>query len=176
VAAFPCQGDDHGLAVALVGRPRVTRDVDAVAIIDEGRWPRFLQAGADFSFVPRIPELLEFARRNRVLLLRHEKSGVEIDISLAGVPFELEAIARAKKTKVGRLKLPVATPEDLIVMKAIAHRPNDLTDIHSLLDVHPNLDVAHIRKWVDEFAQVLEMPELYEDIDRLIEEQRRSTR
>lgn len=30
-----------GLAVALHGRPRVTRDVDAVILLDEARWPGF---------------------------------------------------------------------------------------------------------------------------------------
>src|SRR5207302_717635 len=99
-------------------------------------------------------DVLEFARKNRVLLLVHEKTSVEVDISLGGILFEEQAIARSQITKVGKLKLPLATPEDLIVMKAIAHRPNDLLDIHGLFDVYPDLDVKHIRKWVDELAQM----------------------
>ena len=161
-----------GLAVALLGRPRVTRDVDAVILLDESRWAEFLDKGEQFSFFPRLPDILEFAKQNRVLLLVHENSGVEVDISLGGILFEEEAINRANKTKVGKINLPVSTPEDLIVMKAIAHREKDLFDIEGLFDVYPNLDLKHIRKWVDELAQVLEMPELYEDLDRLIVKRR----
>ena len=65
---------------------------------------------------------------------------------MGGIPFEIQAIARAKETKVGKINLPLASPEDLIVMKAIAHRPNDIIDIHGLFDVHPDLDMDHIRK------------------------------
>jgi hypothetical protein len=157
-----------GLAVALLGRPRATKDVDAVILLEENRWADFLKAGADFSFETRIPNAQEFARQNRVLLLVHQNSGIEVDISLGGIPFEIQAIARAKATKVGKLILPLATPEDLIVMKAIAHRSNDLFDIEGLFAVHANLDIEHIRRWVDKLAQELEFPELYESLDRMI--------
>jgi hypothetical protein len=37
-----------GLAIALLGRPRVTRDIDALVLLPEDRWPAFLAAGSEF--------------------------------------------------------------------------------------------------------------------------------
>jgi hypothetical protein len=52
-------------------------------------------------------------------------------------------------------------------MKAIAHRPKDLIDIQTVIDAHPDLDVHRIRHWVISFADVLETPSLWTDIEEL---------
>ena len=57
------------------------------------------------------------------------------------------------------------TPEDLIIMKAIAHRPKDLEDIRSIIDKHPVLDNDRIKQWVKSFADILETPSLWTDIE-----------
>ncbi|MEW6027901.1 MAG: hypothetical protein AB1554_00305 [Chloroflexota bacterium] len=49
-------------------------------------------------------------------------------------------------------------------MKAVAHRPKDLLDIQAIAENHPDLDVARIKNWVKQFADVLEMPSLWDDI------------
>lgn len=49
-------------------------------------------------------------------------------------------------------------------MKAIAHRPKDLLDIQSIIEAHPDLDSGRVEAIVREFAQLLEQPELWEDI------------
>jgi Nucleotidyltransferase of unknown function (DUF6036) len=75
-------------------------------------------------------------------------------------------------TKFGRLTVQststlavrLPSPEDLIIMKAVAHRPKDLEDIRTVVDKNPKLDVTRIEKWVKQFAEVLEMPELWDDI------------
>ena len=54
--------------------------------------------------------------------------------------------------------------EDLIIFKAVAHRPKDLMDIQALIESHLDLDRERVRRWVREFAQALEMPELWDDI------------
>ena len=53
-------------------------------------------------------------------------------------------------------------------MKAIAHRPQDIADIYAILNVVENLDLARVRYWVKEFADVLEMPELLEDLEKML--------
>jgi hypothetical protein len=52
-------------------------------------------------------------------------------------------------------------------MKAIAHRPKDLIDIQSIIDAHPGLDIDRIQHWVKSFADVLEVPELWIDIEAM---------
>lgn len=45
-------------------------------------------------------------------------------------------------------------------MKAVAHRPRDLSDIESLLDAHPKADTRRILRWLREFSVALEKPEI----------------
>ena len=157
-----------GVAVSLLAQPRATQDIDIVIWLDQERWESFLRTGENFGFEPRISDALDFAGKSRVLLLRHRKSGVSIDLSCGALPFELEMIERAGVLNIGELGLKVPTPEDLIVTKAIAQRPKDIADIESLLNIYQNLDIIYIRRWVEEFALVLEMPELSENLERLL--------
>lgn len=63
-----------GVAASLLSRPRVTRDIDALVVLDESEWAVFLTKGKMFGFVPRLFDALTFARQARVLLVRHEAS------------------------------------------------------------------------------------------------------
>jgi len=157
-----------GIAASLLGRPRATRDIDVVVWIAPDRWKSFLKAGRDHGFFPRLRKVLDFAKENRVLLLRHRPSGIDIDISLGALPFEEEAIRRAVKKRIKGVRVSLPTPEDLIIMKAVAHRPRDVADIESILDANPDLDTKRIRRWVKEFAGALEMPELLDDLEKII--------
>ena len=158
-----------GLAVALLGRPRVTRDVDAMVLLAEKLWKPFLNAGKQFGFVPRLPEALAFAHEARVLLLRHEPSGIDIDIALGCLPFEVEAVERAQMVEVAGTSVPLPTLEDLVIMKAVAHRERDLLDIDGLLAANPRINRTRVRKWVSEFAKALESPELLDDLNLRLE-------
>lgn len=154
-----------GVAVAILGRPRATRDIDALLWLDEKQWLGFLQAGQQFGFVARLPDPLAFAREARMLLVTHVRSAVDIDMSLGSLAFERQAVERRIEMKVAQLKLPLATPEDLIVMKAVAQRPRDLADIDGLIDAHPKLDRRRIRKHLRDFAGQLDAPEMFEDLE-----------
>ena len=157
-----------GVAASLLGRPRLTRDIDAVVLLDSKRWEKFLTVGQQFGFEPRIQDPLIFARKNRILLVNHKPTGIDVDISLGALPFEEEAIERAVSSEVAGVNIPLPTPEDLIIMKAVAHRPIDMIDIQAVLDVHPDLDLHRIRRWVKEFSEVLEMPEILNDLERIL--------
>jgi len=56
----------------------------------------------------------------------------------------------------------------VVIIGGVAHRPKDLIDIESLVDVNPNLDIKRIKYWVNEFALVLKMPEISNDILKII--------
>lgn len=99
-----------GVAVSLLAHPRTTQDIDAVIWLDEQQWEELLRAGEAYGFVPRLSDALLFARRSRVLLLRHQTSGVSIDISCGALEFEREMIERATTIEIGKLHLKVPTP------------------------------------------------------------------
>ncbi len=152
-------------AVGMVSQARLTRDVDALVILDPDRWPAFFDHAARLGFVARISDCLKFARKSRVLLLRHEPTGVDVDISLGALPFEEETIGRATRIDVAGVPIPVASPEDLMVMKAVAGRSKDYADIGLILEANPRVDLGRVRHWVSQFAEVLEMPEIVERLE-----------
>ena len=155
-----------GVAAGLHGRPRLTKDVDAVVFSDDAA--ALVASAGSYGFATRIDDALDFSRRTRVLLLRHH-SGVDVDISLGALSFEAEIVDRAQVIDIGGLAIRIATPEDLIIMKALARRPEDIADIGGIIDVQHQLDVDRIRFWVREFSSVLEMPEIFEDLERLLQ-------
>lgn len=157
-----------GVAASLLGRPRVTRDIDALVVLDETDWARFLAAGKQFGFVPRRPDAIDFARQARVLLVQHAPSGIDVDIVFGALPFEEEAVANAISVDVAGIRLSLPTPEDLVIMKAVAHRPRDLGDIEAVLDTHPELDAQRVRRWVREFSMALGMPDLLTDLEKML--------
>lgn len=133
-----------GIAVALMGHPRETEDVDAVVLLGSRSLDSFAALASEAGLAPRVPDHVVFARRTKVLLLRHKASGVNVDLSVGALPFEEEMIARARRVTVHGMVIPAATPEDLAIMKIVASRPKDLADIDGLLTVNPRMDLKRV--------------------------------
>ena len=96
------------------------------------------------GFEGRIPDVLKFAQPNRIVLLLHGETGTNIDISMGLLPFEDEMVFRAQQFQIGELILNLPTPKDLIILKAVAHRPKDLLDIKGIIDNHTVMDRERI--------------------------------
>lgn len=157
-----------GIAVSFLGRPRFTQDIDALAIVSETEWESAVAAAARHGIVPRIDDPVSFARRSRVLLLRHKETAIDIDLILGGLAFEQNAVDHGQTYSVGGVDVRLPRVEDLLIMKAVAHRPRDLQDIEGLLENHPDVDVQAARRWVSEFASATAMSDLLEDFDKLV--------
>ena len=159
-----------GIAVGLLGQPRYTADIDAVFLLSTREIPQFLELARSENILPRVEHVDEFAKKSRVLLLRHALTKVDVDISLGILPFEEEMVERGSVKSFANLSVRLPTPEDLIIMKAIAHRSKDLDDIRTIADNYPNLDLARIENWVKSFAELLEAPELWGQIEAILKD------
>ncbi len=157
-----------GIAASLLGQPRFTADLDAVILLSTSDLPRLIEVAAQEGMVGRIVDAEAFARKNRVLLLKHQSSGIKIDITLGILPFEVEMIERGQEISVGNIQLRLPTPEDLIIMKAVAHRSKDLADIQAIAASHPNLDKERVRYWVEQFGEALDILDLWKMISPLL--------
>jgi predicted nucleotidyltransferase len=157
-----------GVAVSLLGKPRLTVDVDAMLLASIQDIPHILEFARQEGIEPRIKDATGFARRSHVLLLRHTLSQVNINISLGMLPFEKEMVERSVLYHIGSISVRLPTPEDLIILKAVAHRSKDLIDLQSVCENATDLDLTRIEHWVKAFADVLEIPELWEEIKKII--------
>lgn len=158
-----------GTAVSILGRPRLTEDVDAMFLLSIQDIPRLLDAAKKEGIAPRINNVEEFAGKNRVVLLRHIPSDTSIDISLGIMPFEEEMVERSTLYELDdSLKVRLPSPEDLVIMKSIPRRPKDLEDIRSIAQKYPDLDKKRIKKWVSAFGEILDQPDLWKQIEALL--------
>ena len=157
-----------GIATGFLGKPRFTVDLDAMFLASTKDIPHILELAKAVGIEPRTDKVEEFAKKSRVLLMRHTVSGANIDISLGILPFEEEVVERSVSYKIEKISVRLPTPESLIIMKAIAHRPKDLEDIRTIVDNNPELDLKRIEYWVKSFAEVLGMPDLWKQIEEIL--------
>jgi len=157
-----------GVAASVLGQPRLTQDVDALAILPEADWAKAVSTAAGHGILPRIENPLDFARRSRVLLMRHTESAINIDLIFGRLQFEQTAIDNSEIHDIDGLRVRLPRVEDLLIMKAIARRPKDLQDIEGLLAAHPEADVVAVRQRVREFATAMSMSDMLDDFDKVV--------
>src|SRR6185437_6382554 len=102
-----------GVATSMLGRARLTQDIDALVLLPQHDWADALSSAALHGIMPRIADPLAFAHRSRMLLLTHAASKIDIDVSLGGLSFEQEAIGRSRTHEMSGLHLRLPSVEDL---------------------------------------------------------------
>jgi len=120
-------------AVVVWGRPRLTADVDITVRLKHGDPADFWREMEKAGFRLRVSDPEPFIARARVLPFLHTATQLPLDIVLAGPGIEDQFIERAIRIEIEGLSVPVASPEDLIVMKVLAARPKDVEDIRAIL-------------------------------------------
>lgn len=123
-----------GAQAALVwGRPRLTTDVDATVKLGSIRTDEVVGALATRGFSLGIEADQDFIRRTRVLPLRHDRSGLSLDLVLAGPGLEDLFLERAVAVEISGTPIPFISPEDLVVTKVLAGRAKDIEDVRGVL-------------------------------------------
>ena len=158
-----------GIAVIARGVRRMTTDIDAAVRGDRIDVAALAKALAKKRIVPRVADAVQFASESLVLLVKHEPTGVEFDVTMAWTDFEHEAIDKASLAAFGAVSAPMARAEDLVVFKAIAARPKDLEDATTLLVLYPKIDRNRVRERVRELATLSEQPDLALGLEAIIE-------
>jgi hypothetical protein len=145
-----------GLAVLRWGEPRQTRAVDLALLTGLGAEGQFVDPILE-RYRPRVPEARRFALAHRVVLIE-TTSGVPVDISLAGLPFEARVIDRSTRFDIVEgARFTTCSAEDLLVLKAFADRAQDWLDIEGVIVRQgPRLDRALV---LEELRPLLELKE-----------------
>jgi hypothetical protein len=148
-----------GLANARWGEPRATLDIDATLWLAETRIPELVEALAP-RFSPRVADPESFVSETRVLPVE-TADGLGADLILGLLPFEEEAIRRAKPTEIQGRPVRFCTAEDLILLKIVSERVQDRADVRGIARRRKGqLDLEYLEPRVQELADLLERPEI----------------
>ena len=134
-----------GLAMNLHGVPRTTMDIDLVLALDESNLKAFLQVAEALKLKPVAPveinELLDSVKRQQWIkdkgmvafaLRSDQQDRPTVDV-LIDPPIDIEQMLRHAITqKINDTVVMVAAVEDLIELKRVTGREQDLSDIEQL--------------------------------------------
>jgi len=163
-------------AAILHGVARLTADVDVTVRLPDGMSnedaARRLE---DHRFRRRVVDPL-FIERTRVIPFLHVPTALPLDVVLAGPGIEDQFFDRVQVRDIEEVRVRLASPEDLIVMKVLAGRPKDLEDVGSIVAANgERLDGEYIERTLDILERGLAQSDLL-PAWRVILAQRRTAR
>jgi len=158
-----------GVAVQRWGEPRQTVDVDATLFAGFGAEESAIEKVLS-HFESRIDDAREFARKNRILLLR-SKLGPDIDLSIGGLPYEERLIERSSSWIVPRHgTIKTCSAEDLVVLKAFADRPQDWIDVEKvIIRQNKRLNRRLVIEELMPLAELKEEPDILYHLEKLLQ-------
>ena len=146
-----------GIAVRAHGIPRPTQDVDFTVSIERSFLPKLYDAARRLGY--DVPQAFaagwvdQVAGMPLVRVGRYiEGKSIDVDLFLAESRFQQELLARAKPEQIDDLMVSIVTPEDLVLLKLLAHRPRDLADIGDIFFVQGTLDEPYLKHWAAELG------------------------
>lgn len=145
-----------GLAVAVWGEPRVTKDVDLRVLLARDQTDLLLSAlSTDFKF---LSDSAEKKLQQLGFIFMEDIHGVRVDFLLPDTAFDIETINRGRRIEpIAGWPFTVCTAEDLIVSKLITNRPRDEEDVRLVIRrQHTNLDDGYIEHWLREYEMMLD--------------------
>jgi hypothetical protein len=155
-----------GLANAMWGQVRVTRDVDFKVSIGDRSIAEFRQLIT--QQFPERPTAVPPHLQPPHIVHVWAAPGVAVDFFISVFEYEQAAIARAAETVLEDVRIRVCMAEDLVIHKVIANREQDWIDIEGILiRQRRSLDQPYILNWLRQFADALETPEIVSRYERL---------
>jgi predicted nucleotidyltransferase len=145
-----------GQATSLLGQERVTADIDMVIAADVQSTLALTRTLESSNFRALFDDIDEVIQRAFILPLRHRSTDIKVDLAIGLSGFEQTAISRAMLLDLAGVKVPVATAEDLLIMKILAGRPRDEQDVRGLVIVQgPTLDWAYCESTASELGEAI---------------------
>jgi hypothetical protein len=144
-----------GVAVGVWVEPRATKDIDFVISARVEDVDRLLKAAEAAGFAVHFDEVERLKRSfmTRVWTVDSTDEPVMIDLLLDEHPFYDVILDRSVVQRLGDTELRVGSPEDILLLKVLASRPQDVADVARLVQAYgPSMDVAHLRKHAHELG------------------------
>jgi hypothetical protein len=161
-------------AAILYGAARLTGDADVTVRL--GKQPAAALAAAleKQGFRLRVRDVEDFVARTRVLPFAHLGSAMPVDVVLAGPGLEEQFMRRRRKRTVEGVRVFVASPEDLVVMKMLAGRGKDEEDVVAILAAQRRLDLRLVRATLRRLERAIDRADLVSRFETLLARSRRT--
>jgi len=145
-----------GIAVAVWGEPRLTKDIDVKVLLSRDEAEMLLNA-IKTEYEPFWDNPLDMLKKNGILFVR-DTHGMRIDLHLSDTLFDRGVIERAIEIEIEPgIAVKVCTVEDLIIYKMLSMRGSDAKDFEGIIDHQGDaLDDKYIIGWLKQFEEALD--------------------
>ncbi len=124
-----------GLAASIRGRVRATEDLDLILMCSLDEALDLVTSLRPTGFSTLLDNYEEVARSAMLIPLVDHDSGIQLDLAIGLSGYEKEIVERADPIMIGDSEIFVATAEDVLVLKILAGRPQDIQDVIGIVEV-----------------------------------------
>lgn len=132
------------LALGAFARPRATLDADVLIVAPAVRWPQVFEIARRHGFEGDDRDCIASMRERGHAMMKN--GYVSLDLLVPVLPYHHEVARRAVRRTLEGVAVPLVTPEDLFVLKALWSRPKDVADLQVLAALGDRLDGDYIRR------------------------------
>lgn len=147
-----------GLATSVWAEPRATYDIDGVIKINSNIIEDFLKKiqREGFTYDKEDPIKTIQGLPFITLIYPMKKHSIYVDLFLVRNEYGKEALSRRVEINLWGVKIPVISPEDLILYKFLSGRTKDLDDVRQILLMqHQNLDIEYLKIWAERLGVLI---------------------
>jgi hypothetical protein len=135
------------IALAWYRNPRATTDIDLNVTLSPEFAAPVLGAFEHLG--------VSITDADRAVILSDGQARLEwgeslLDVFFATIALHEEMADRARIVEFGPAMIPILSPEDLIICKAVFDRPKDWVDIQAMVEWGTPVDSAVIQRWITE--------------------------
>jgi hypothetical protein len=135
------------VALAWYRSPRATTDVDLNVTVAPADAEPILGAVTHLGVIVSPADRATIARDGQARL---DWDGSYLDLFFATLDFHREMALCAREVEFGPTRIPILSPEHLIVCKIVFDRPKDWVDIEEMIAWGTKIDSAEVMRWIEE--------------------------
>ncbi|MBI4669215.1 MAG: hypothetical protein HY747_08520 [Elusimicrobia bacterium] len=158
-----------GVASRILGEPCcLTANLSAIVYVRQENLPTLLMKAKADGFQFDEHESLENAKK--CFCFRMQMGFLRVDCMVATTTFETEILSRSLTIPLVDYSIRIPSPEDLILMKLIAYRDQDVVDIKNIaLRNRGKLDVTYMRQWAEAWHRADSQSQILSRLEKLLE-------
>ena len=139
------------IAAGLYGQPRMTRDIDVVAVLYPAHAAALVERLAP-EFTCDLETIRAAIAARRIFSVIHEPTVHKVDIIVRDDrEYEVEKFDRRRRADVGGQAIWVISPEDLVLSKLVWAKDSrselQLRDVRAIIALQPSLDWPYVHRW-----------------------------